>query len=277
MQRVAGLDRIGRLVGGLVLIGISAVAVLWLQPLPPEAEEQLGELLFGLALVTGLGGLYLVGEALHLREPVERLWQRISGSRTISEGLEQVAGERGFRFTAFPDKDSQPLATLHFPLIRERGAAYDLVHGTWHGLDFLVFRYLVSGLGEYVPNQEFFCAAIPTGIDCPWTMLSKETTWERLKRRVGVRDIEVGDPRFDGTFKVTCARPAFARFVLTEDLRRWLVHLPMDEFWLEFAGSWAMLSRRASRDSWETITPMLDTLRGLSERLPRELPETLPQ
>lgn len=201
--------------GGVIL----AFAFVFLEALGPLRFVAVG--VFAAVAVAG----FVLGSRDHRRAEAARAAQR---GWTFHEDFVDPARYRG-------------LAPLDQPGARVGKGG---LSGSHHGLPFEAFRVTVPPPNRDPKGGEpetFTLVTVPAPHDQPGFLVRRAGLGDRLVGLVGLKDIQVGDPLFDGAFVVQGTDDEAARRVLTPDVRAVLEAAPPG--WLQW---------QAGRVAWST-------------------------
>ena len=84
------------------------------------------------------------------------------------------------------------------------------------------YQYTVSS-GENSTTYQFTAALIELPFMSPHLTISTENWWSKIKRTVGLRDIEVESPEFNERYQVRCSDDRFAITLLDPAMIGWML------------------------------------------------------
>jgi hypothetical protein len=180
---------------------------------------------------------------------------------------------------SFSPRDPFDCLSYPFALLRRgdgRGVE-NVLWGTWQGMPVRVFdlwyyeeRRDAQGRRSR-SYQRFSCAVTEIEAACSSLRLDRENLLTRLADHLAMRDIEFESEEFNRAFNVKASDRRFANDFV--DARMMALTVP-GEFSFEAAGRWLLCSskRRAPFD----LLPLLGTLRGFREHVPRVVFELYP-
>jgi len=103
------------------------------------------------------------------------------------------------------------------------------------------YRYTTSS-GENSTTYEFTAALIEVPFMSPHLTISTENWWSKIKRAVGLRDIEVESPNFNERYQVRCSDDRFAITLLDPAMIGWMLSPSsgLGSVTFEFVGPWML-------------------------------------
>ena len=103
------------------------------------------------------------------------------------------------------------------------------------------YQYTVSS-GENSTTYEFTAALIEVPFLSPHLTISTENWWSKIKRAVGLRDIEVESPDFNERYRVRCSDDRFAITLLDPAMIGWMLspNSGLGSVTFEFLGPWML-------------------------------------
>lgn len=137
-----------------------------------------------------------------------------------------------------------------------------------------VFQYrYTTGSGDSSTTHTFTAALIDVPFMAPHLMISTENWWSKVKRAVGMRDIEVESPDFNDRYQVRCSDDRFAITLLDPPTIAWMLSPSsgLGSVTFEFLGPW-MLCHCDQLDV-EQLPGMLAWAQSARTRLPAVLAE----
>ncbi|WP_166355100.1 DUF3137 domain-containing protein [Phytoactinopolyspora limicola] len=190
------------------------------------------------------------------------------------EALQNAANAHGWQWT---DRDDSYASRWDGPPFRghkRRARARNVLTGTHDGRDFVAFEYsytTTTSTGQTTSTTTHYYSTwviyLPASV--PSISLGAEgILGGRVAKAFGFNRLDIGDPDFDGRFKVTCDVPEFGRRILNPAL----VDLMMrGEVWAwRFDGD-VMISYRKGRLDPTDVIPRLDAMSRVLEHVPHEL------
>lgn len=201
-----------------------------------------------------------------------RTW-RPRGER---DALVALAHQRGWTYqhtdTGSADRfrGAEPFPRHSFNL-----AVSDLVAGTFHGRRFCCFEYRRRaprqgrrGTAQQRRYEYFRVFAVVTPAAGPRLQVRRAGLGGKLLDRLGAGGLELGDPEFDREFRVTGEDERFARGVLTDGLRRWLLDDPRSRDLPLRIERDELITWQRGRLTAPTVEPALDHLNDVLDRVP---------
>ena len=115
---------------------------------------------------------------------------------------------------------------------------------------------------------EYTAALIELPFQAPHLIISTETLWSRIKRAVGLRDIEVESPQFNERYHVRCSDDRFAITLLDPAMIAWMMSPAsgLGAVTFELLGPWMLC--HGSRLEPEELPDMLAWAQSVREQLP---------
>ncbi len=134
------------------------------------------------------------------------------------------------------------------------------------------YEYTVKS-GESSNTYRFTAALIQIPFRAPHLTISTENWWSKIKRAVGMRDIEVESPQFNDRYQVRCNDDRFAITLLDPPTIAWLLSAGSGEgsVTFEFGGTWLLC--HCDQLDVERLPGMLTWAQSVRDRLPRVLTE----
>jgi hypothetical protein len=122
------------------------------------------------------------------------------------------------------DVSSSKPPPLDFDLF-DAGSGKKVTAQMWRsGEDDKVFQYEYTlKSGENSSTYRFTAALIVLPFRAPHLTISTENWWSRMKRAVGMRDIEVESPQFNDRYQVRCGDDRFAITLLDPTMIGWML------------------------------------------------------
>ena len=120
-------------------------------------------------------------------------------------------------------------------------------------------------------TYEFTAALIEVPFLAPHLIISTETWWSKMKRVVGLRDIEVESPQFNDRYQVRCADDRFAITLLDPTMIAWMMSPAsgLGAVTFELLGPWMLC--HCSRLKADELPGMLAWAQSIREQLPTVL------
>jgi hypothetical protein len=109
-----------------------------------------------------------------------------------------------------------------------------------------VFQYeYTTGSGENSTTYEFTAALVELPFTAPHLTISTENWWSRMKRAVGMRDIEFESPEFNDRYQVQCDDERFAVTLIDPPMIAWMLSPESGRgtVTFEFGGRWMLCQR----------------------------------
>lgn len=174
-----------------------------------------------------------------------------------------------------------PFGVLGSPVAlfaRATAAAIDeVLWGRWRSLDTRAFELSFdeppSSVEEQPGRASFACAMATVEADLPGLVVEPQTFLMQLQGPAPGEAIEVGDRSFDEAMNAWSDDPAFALGVLDASTRAWLLSLDL-RWGVEVRGHLALVY--GPRPERPDLTVVLETLRDLLQRLPKDLGASRP-
>lgn len=134
------------------------------------------------------------------------------------------------------------------------------------------YRYTV-GSGENSTTYEFTAALIEVPFMSPHLTISTENWWSKVKRAVGLRDIEVESPGFNERYQVRCSDDRFAITLLDPAMIGWMLspNSGLGAATFEFLGPWMLC--HCDQLKVEQLPGMLAWGQSVRSQLPAVLTE----
>ncbi len=106
-----------------------------------------------------------------------------------------------------------------------------------------VFQYeYTTGSGEHSTTHRRSVALVQVPFRAPHLVISSEDWWSKLKRAVGMRDIELESPEFNDRYRVRCDDERFAVTLLDPATVAWMLSPASGRgaVTFEFGGTWLL-------------------------------------
>ena len=134
------------------------------------------------------------------------------------------------------------------------------------------YQYTVSS-GENSSTYKFTAALIDVPFLAPHLTISTENWWSKMKRAVGLRDIEVESPQFNEHYHVRCSDDRFAITLLDPTMIGWMLSPSSGRgsITFEFLGPWMLC--HGSQLKIEELPGMLAWAQSARRQLPAVLTE----
>ncbi len=134
------------------------------------------------------------------------------------------------------------------------------------------YQYTVSS-GENSSTYKFTAALIEVPFLAPHLTISTENWWSKMKRAVGLRDIEVESPQFNEHYQVRCSDDRFAITLLDPTMIGWMLSPSSGHgsITFEFLGPWMLC--HGSQLKVEELPGMLAWAQSARDQLPAVLTE----
>jgi hypothetical protein len=205
-------------------------------------------------------------------EPLPRVPQGkpMPGQRDREDEFREIAERHGLVYSL---EDPYGLSALPLSaltsLAHQEGSCWNLVYGTWEGLDFVAFdfHYPALGMDEDPPirTREASCILTMIPAVCPPLMIRPETFGHWLLHRRQKKTLATEPKKLARHVRVTSADPRFAEAFFDEQMLAWFLEHGRN-VWVEIADS-LLLYVRALQPPSELMW-MLRTFRDLRERIP---------
>lgn len=145
--------------------------------------------------------------------------------------------------------------------------------GRHDGRHFAAFDYTYvtrsgSGKNRSTHHHQYSVVVLNLGLHTPGLTVGPTGTFGRLVNAVTGRDIQIGNPLFDGAFTVTSPSPEFAIDVLHPDVVEVLLHHPELAWRLE--GD-SMLVFRSGQHSPQEVEAKLQFMDAVLDRIPEHV------
>lgn len=170
------------------------------------------------------------------------------------------------------DVDTKKPPDLDFDLFDEGSSKRVSAHMWRAGEQDSVFQYEYTvKSGDTSHTYEFTAALIALPFRAPHLVISTESWWTRVKRFVGLRDIELESPEFNDRYNVRCDDERFAITLLDPAMIAWFLSPRSGggSVTFEFGGSW-MLCHGDQLDV-ELLPGMLAWAKSVRTELPAVL------
>jgi len=134
------------------------------------------------------------------------------------------------------------------------------------------YQYTVSS-GENSTTYEFTAAMIELPFTSPHLTISTENWWSKIKRAVGLRDIEVESHDFNERYQVRCSDDRFAITLLDPAMIGWMLspNSGLGSVTFEFLGTWMLC--HCDQLKVEQLPGMLAWGQSVRSQLPAVLTE----
>ncbi len=153
--------------------------------------------------------------------------------------LRAIAAEHGLQV----DVDTKKPPPLDFDLF-DTGSSKKVRAQMWRaGEQDSVFQYEYTvKSGEHSRTYEFTAALVEIPFVAPHLVISTENWWSKVKRVVGMRDIEVESAPFNDRYHVRCSDDRFAITLLDPPMIAWLLSDASGRgtVTFELGGSWML-------------------------------------
>ncbi len=178
---------------------------------------------------------------------------------------------------------ADPFDCLSLPFaLLQRGdgrGVENVLWGTWQGMPVRAFDYWYYDEHRDSKGRRsrtyhgFSCAVTEVEAACSPLRLERENLLTRLADHLALRDLEFESEEFNRRFNVTGQDRRFAHAFVDARMMAWLLTVP-GELSFEVCGRWLLCysRRRAPFD----LVPLLGTLQGFRERVPRVVFELYP-
>lgn len=143
-------------------------------------------------------------------------------NRRKSAQFSGFAKHKGWHYTEF-DRSTGAGQRFSGGVFGTGGASHVLT-GEYRGQQIIAFECSVSsGSGEHSSSTTYTVAALHTPASRPTLAVTREGVGRKMLGFVGVRDLQVGDEKFDRTFRVKTEDERFAQAVLHPEMVQWLL------------------------------------------------------
>lgn len=135
-----------------------------------------------------------------------------------------------------------------------------------------VFQYqYTEGSGDNSTTYQLTVALVALPFRAPHTVISTENLWSRMKRAVGIRDIEVESPEFNDKYHVRSDDERFAITLLDPPTIAWMLspHSGAGTITFELSGPWMLCY--AKQLDIERLPEMLTWSQAVRPQLPAVL------
>jgi hypothetical protein len=147
----------------------------------------------------------------------------------------------------------------------------NLLQGRWGGIDLQEFDLaIIESEGRSSSTTWYSCAVTQVPAWCQPLTIRLEHLVERVTGQLLGNDVPFESEQFQRSFKVTCEDARFASAFVDARMMAWL--LAHGRGWtFEVAGCWVLCYRKVVRP--EELVPLLGTLRGFADHIPRVVSE----
>lgn len=193
--------------------------------------------------------------------------------------LAAMAGQLGLDLS--PD---DPLGCLGLPfalLARGDGRGVEnVLWGTWQGLPVRQFdqRYYEESIDakgrRSRTSHRYSCAVTEIEATFPPLTIDRENLLTRLVDGLGLDDIGFEPEGFNRAFDVKAEDRKFAYDCIDQRMKRWLLEASPG-YRFEACGPWLLDATRRLRPT--QLIPLLGTLKGFRDRVPRVVPDLYPR
>ncbi len=153
--------------------------------------------------------------------------------------LRAIAAAHGLQV----DLDTKAPPKIDFDLF-DTGSSKKVDAQMWRaGEQDSVFQYrYTTGSGDDSTTYKFTAALIDVPFMAPHLTISTENLWSKMKRIVGLRDIEVESPDFNERYQVRCSDDRFAITLLDPSTIGWMLSPSsgLGSVTFEFLGPWML-------------------------------------
>jgi hypothetical protein len=212
----------------------------------------MGWVLLGLALVAGV---VVLGFAR---------------ARKRTSALRMMATQFGLSYTPVVPME---VRVLPLPLLSkgDKQRFRNLLQGRWGGIDLQEFDLaIIENEGRSSSTTWYSCAVTQVPAWCQTLTIRPEHLVERVTGQLLGHDVPFESEQFQRSFKVTCEDARFASAFVDARMMAWL--LAHGRGWtFEVAGCWVLCYRKVVRP--EELVPLLGTLRGFADHIPRVVSE----
>jgi len=212
----------------------------------------MGWVLLGLALVAGV---VVLGFAR---------------ARKRTSALRMMATQFGLSYTPVVPME---VRVLPLPLLSkgDKQRFRNLLQGRWGGIDLQEFDLaIIENEGRSSSTTWYSCAVTQVPAWCQTLTIRPEHLVERVTGQLLGHDVPFESEQFQRSFKVTCEDARFASAFVDARMMAWL--LAHGRGWtFEVAGCWVLCYRKVVRP--EELAPLLGTLRGFADHIPRVVSE----
>jgi hypothetical protein len=212
----------------------------------------MGWVLLGLALVAGV---VVLGFAR---------------ARKRTSALRMMATQLGLSYTPVVPME---VRVLPLPLLSkgDKQRFRNLLQGRWGGIDLQEFDLaIIENEGRSSSTTWYSCAVTQVPAWCQTLTIRPEHLVERVTGQLLGHDVPFESEQFQRSFKVTCEDARFASAFVDARMMAWL--LAHGRGWtFEVAGCWTLCYRKIVRP--EELVPLLGTLRGFADHIPRVVSE----
>jgi hypothetical protein len=141
------------------------------------------------------------------------------------------------------DVSSKKPPPIEFDLF-DRGSSRRVNCQMWRSgeVDSVIQYQFTEGSGKDSHTYEFSAALVDVPFLAPHLTISDEDLWSRMKRAVGLRDVEVESPAFNERYQVRCADDRFAITLLDPPMIAWMLSPASGQgsVTFEFLGPWML-------------------------------------
>ena len=194
------------------------------------------------------------------------------------EGLAFAARQLGLRYS---QEDVQGCLGLPFALLRRgdgRGTE-NVLWGTWQQMELREFDYWyyeesTDAQGHRTKTYSHYsCAVTEIPAVCSPLTIDRENLFTRIADAIGLEDIAFETEEFNDAFNVKSKDRKFANDLIDPRMMRWLLST-RSEFAFEACGPWLLCFSKRRKPL--EIVPLLGTLKGFRDQVPRVLYELYP-
>ncbi len=184
--------------------------------------------------------------------------------------MRAVAAQHGLEV----DVSSKKPPPIDFDLF-DRGSSRRVDCHMWRAgeLDSVIQYQFTEGSGKDSHTYEFSAALVDMPFLAPHLTISSENLWSRMKRAVGLRDVEVESPLFNERYQVRCADDRFAITLLDPPMIAWMLSPASGQgtVTFEFLGPWLLC--HCSQLQIEELPGLLTWAQSVRAQLPAVLGE----
>jgi hypothetical protein len=191
-------------------------------------------------------------------------------ARKRTSALRMVATQFGLSYSPVVPME---VRVLPLPLLSlgDKQRFRNQLAGPWGGIDLQEFDLaIVEEEGKSSSTKWYSCAVTQVPAWCRTITIQAENPLARVADRVLEHQVPFESEQFQRAFKVSCEDDRFATAFVDPRMMSWL--LAHGRGWtFEVAGCWVLCYRKIVHP--EELIPLLGTLRGFTDHIPRVVSE----